>query len=435
MSVYLPEKTYVVCTHHSGGGYRQLEVNKDLREQTSVILKSKDHPFLVITDKKIDSDFACKTQWNSVVSYAAFTGAGAAGILTGAIAVGLLVPGPGWVFSAICIGVVAGAAIIGGIVGYFMNKTKCSERLGTPNSVWILAHPTVYFDGYQALNKKSILQCQEGGTLLPFISESAASDAASAIGWWNKAEIGLNGVASAFDGYELGLLLFTGGPGAVALQFAITYALGQYVINPLTEVQSDYIQSESEWGDAETYKNINNDKLIEETIKSNEENYGYEKTEKEEKFWTPGDLENPISINHEGKPAGDLTDIYTNSRDGYQNNESRRVFNQAQQNAQDGISNSAENNPRLHQQMNRHRDLYSNRSGNRRGTNNPTRHANSSREMRTRMRANGKGIAKGVFTLSANFVANWFNEMAREVASKYAMEDVTNSISVNAKDN
>ena len=68
MSSYLYEGNYVVCTHHVGTDYRKLQIDKNRRVQSSVLLGSKEKVLLVEIDIVIDEDFKCKTQWNSVVS-------------------------------------------------------------------------------------------------------------------------------------------------------------------------------------------------------------------------------------------------------------------------------------------------------------------------------------------------------------------------------
>lgn len=135
------------------------------------MLGSKEKALLVEIDIVIDEDFRCKTQWNSVVSNTAFGGGiGAGGALAAIAVAGAFIPVAGWIVSAVCVGALALGAIAGALYGYFTNKRKCSNLLGSVGSSWQLRHPTVKFDGHSALTKRSFIQCQEGGQLLPFVS-------------------------------------------------------------------------------------------------------------------------------------------------------------------------------------------------------------------------------------------------------------------------
>ena len=106
--------------------------------------------------------------------------------LTVAAAVSVI-PVAGWI---------AGGLIAVGCLAYgiwqMMKSPTCSQMIGYEESQWINHHQTVRFDSsnvamkekHLALVKNSMLKCKEpGGMLLPFISESAAKQAAEAIYW------------------------------------------------------------------------------------------------------------------------------------------------------------------------------------------------------------------------------------------------------------
>lgn len=124
-------------------------------------------------------------------------GTGAA-ILGSALSVSWI-PVVGWIVG----GAIALVAIGLALKNIFDNP-KCAGALGNAASQWKLCHPNVYYNKYNAILGRSILQCEEGGVLLPFISQTAAANAASTIGWNNKADIGINILANGLAGYGLG---------------------------------------------------------------------------------------------------------------------------------------------------------------------------------------------------------------------------------------
>lgn len=244
-SSYLPEETYVVCTNQAGNSYRELQADREIR-QVSVFYKNK-RAFLTKADKKINDDFTCKTGWSKGLAGGAFLGGAsvAVGMMAAAATVGWI-PVVGWIAA----GVLAVAAI--GVALYsILNNPKCSGALGNEASQWKLYHAGVKFNKHNAILSCSILVCGEGGVLMPFISKTAAKNAARAIGWNNKFDIGINFIANGLAGYGLGkgvlavkgfysAFMFIAGTGSAIV-------IGKTIINPSAEwVGNKYAESQAD---------------------------------------------------------------------------------------------------------------------------------------------------------------------------------------------
>ena len=242
MSSYLPEKTYIVCTNQTGNDYRELLADSEKRNVS--VFYQENRAFLTIIDKKLNEDFTCKTGWSKGLSAGSFLAGMGVGIGTGAAALGAAlsvswIPVVGWI---------VGGAIALAAVGYALynifTTPKCAGALGNEVSQWKLYHPRVYYNKYNAILGCSILQCGEGGILLPFISQTAAAKAASTMGWNNKADIGLNVVVNGLAGYGLGyggvnsfasigsFTMFASGTG-------LAIYIGENIINPSAQWVGD----------------------------------------------------------------------------------------------------------------------------------------------------------------------------------------------------
>ncbi|WP_295812478.1 hypothetical protein [uncultured Apibacter sp.] len=249
MSSYLPEKTYVVCTNQTGNGYRELLADSEKRKVS--VFYQENRAFLTIIDKKLNEDFTCKTGWSKGLSVGTFRAGAGIGVGVGAAAIAPTIGamlGSAAVASAVPIlGWIVGGAIALAAVGYALYKIftnpKCIGALGNEASQWKLYHPKVYKNKYNAILSCSILQCGEGGILLPFISQTAAAKAASTIGWNNKADIGLNVVVNGLAGYGLGFSVMgietIGGGIMFALSTGLAIYLGENVINPSAQWVGD----------------------------------------------------------------------------------------------------------------------------------------------------------------------------------------------------
>lgn len=414
MSSYLYEGNYVVCTHHVGTDYRKLQIDKNRRVQSSVLLGSKEKVLLVEIDIVIDEDFKCKTQWNSVVSNTAFGGGiGAGGALAAIAVAGAFIPVAGWVVSAVCVGALALGAIAGALYGYFTNKRKCSNLLGSVGSSWQLPHPTVKFDGQKALTKRSFIQCQEGGQLLPFVSAKVADEAAMTIFWRNGGEMAINGIIAGAGGYAIG----TGFGSLIAAAFTVTsflgsYAIGTMVMPGLINGQNGIIRRKSNYSDADDYYQEMNksSKKLGEAI----ENGDFEVDEKYTDASNLGGDQPGAIVNETWSPYND------NSLSN--NKKAQKTYDKAIENSKNGVSNSAKNNPGLAEQMKK--DEIFNKSGNRRGTLNEKTFKRQSKSYNSRAKWNRAKNTFSIVSMVAPFGGNYLGEMARDVAASYAIKDM-----------
>ncbi|MBC9797725.1 hypothetical protein [Sinomicrobium weinanense] len=249
MSSYLPEKVYTVCTFNSATNYGKLLTNSDRRSKFTVRFKGQDKPLLTEADRKLDGQFSCKTGWSSGFGSIAFGGGIMAGMLMAATVA--TIPVAGWIVG----GAIALACVGIGLFQLFQPKPTCSEMISFDESSWINPHAFVTFDSHAAVTKRSMISCKEGGFLLPFISESAAAEAASDIGWMNRGEIALSTVTSFIGGMAVGFTGGTaGGAGAAASKItqSVLYGTGfsLVVMQPLIALQQHSIR--------EGYDNNNN---------------------------------------------------------------------------------------------------------------------------------------------------------------------------------
>lgn len=234
-SSYLPEKTYVVCNNQASTDYRQLLADTEVRK-VSVYYKDK-RAFLTKVDKKLCSDFTCKTYWGKGLSRSAFVGGIGVGLAPILIEAAVLVsiPFAGWI--------VGGAIAIGAIylaISEISNAPKCSEALGNSISKWEFYHQNVKINQHNAILSCSVLFCGEGGVLMPFVSETMARKTAQSIGRMNMVDISMSTLVNGFAGYFLGkgfgaslsgigsFFMFVGSTG-------IGVAIGKTIIEPTSE--------------------------------------------------------------------------------------------------------------------------------------------------------------------------------------------------------
>ncbi|MGS2740391.1 hypothetical protein [Sinomicrobium sp. M5D2P17] len=223
-SSYLPEKVFAVCTHNLDGGYGKLLKDPDVRTKYTVLFKSKDKPLLTMADKKLDGQFACKTNWSSGIGTAAFGGGIMVGLAIAATVVAI--PFAGWVVG----GLIALGCLAWGLISFF-SKPSCSDMIGYQESFWTNEHSSVAFDGFYAVTKQSMIVCKEGGMLLPFMNEAAAAEAASEIAstnrWQVGAEIGASFLAGVLSGWAAGSV---GGAAVGTGRFAGTKAASKEIL-------------------------------------------------------------------------------------------------------------------------------------------------------------------------------------------------------------
>lgn len=237
MSSHLPEKkTYAVCTNQLGSEYKELLADYDKRKVS--VFYQKKFALLTTADKKLSDDFTCKTGWSKGLAGGAFLG-GAAASFAVAASTAAIVPVIGWITAGVLAGIAIGYALY-----QIFTAPKCSGALGNISSQWKLYHPKVYYNKNNALLSCSILQCGEGGVLLPFLSKNLANKAAQSIANNNRVDIGLGVIVSGVSGFGMAELLLAGNVQALVISLLI----GNYIIPP----------SASWVGD--TYANIYRDK-------------------------------------------------------------------------------------------------------------------------------------------------------------------------------
>lgn len=435
MAVYLPQKVFAVCSNQLNSDPKKFELS-DKRPKKTVKLGSQQRVFLVKLDKKLSDDFTCKSGWSSGAGTAAFGGGVVVGMLLVA-GTAATVPVAGWIVG----GVIAIAAIGYGI-WQMMQSPTCSEMIGYQESQWKKHHTTVYFDSngnkvdlFLALTKNSLLACKEGGVLLPFITETAASNAAKSIANNNRLEMGVNiasgALAGVLFGFSLGSTLPVGGflGGARSLHvlqqtaiFGAWIPVGYLMINPAASATGGWLNSN------ENYDNVKD--------ASN----------------SAGSLPQPADSWDPVTPIQDVKEVRSLLGKNNASQADINKFNAGIAEAERQGTYSLKNNPELREMINRMKagefgselkDRVTNKSGNSRGMINEknmssvreTHNQNSNATIRENIKsariksATGAG---GILTLIAPFIGNYFAERAIRVAADMFANEDTSSIKVNA---
>lgn len=231
MSSYLPQKTFVVCTLQMSPTKGELLADGDARS-LSVIHSKKDAVLLTKDDLVLLADFGgCQNKWMGPVLKSLFAFGVALGATLAAVTIGVLTLGVGAIIIGAC--AVATAAYI----ATKSNSTKCKPLL----TAWQNPHPTVKFDQVNAVTQTSFITCGAGGMLQPFISASAADNAASEIASTNKTALVLSGIISFMFGFAVGhsggLAGFSGYAGGATISSAFGSALsagvGEFLIGTI----------------------------------------------------------------------------------------------------------------------------------------------------------------------------------------------------------
>lgn len=237
MSKYLPQETFVVCSHQMDPSPGVLLADSSLWK-LSVVYKQEKKPLLTQVDMLLKDDFECKSNWGKAAAWS---------FLIAGVALGLAVA-----FSVCTFGVgavVLGALAVVATVAIASNSTKCN-----PNLVeWKNTHPSVRFEGNHALNLSSFLTCSAGpGLLTPFIDEAEANSAAKNVAFRNWGEVSLTAVISGMFGFAIGSsggTVLAGGGGFGAALFASGSefgigVLGAYLVyQPISSLESSAMQS------------------------------------------------------------------------------------------------------------------------------------------------------------------------------------------------
>lgn len=441
MAVYLPEKVYAVCTNQMDPAPRQFLIS-DLRQPLSqtVLIGSKNRIFLVKIDKKLSSDFKCKTNWSSGAGMVAM-GAGVA-VGLGLAAACMTVPVAGWI--------VGGVLAIGCLAyGLFQmsQRPSCSEMISFEESQWNLHHTTVRFDSFNvankdlhlALTKSSMLSCKEGGVLLPFISQASAITAAKNIADSNNKEMWINIGAGALTGilfgFSLGMIVPAG--GSITLAHGTLHTLKQSAFFGGWMIVGHYaITPSAQWSGTRINSHLGGDNY--DRIKDIQ--YSSSST------LTPTSNWDPLS------PRNDLKDIRNRMAQNNASNTDLAKFDAAIAEAERQGTYSLKNNPQLREMINRIRtgefgpelqERVTNKSGNLRGmineknlknvSNTHSERTNSTIAENNKLNLRGRATSTGgILALIAPFVSNYFAEQAIRLAAEEFSSDSTDGITVNA---
>ncbi|AKK73370.1 hypothetical protein OK18_12775 [Chryseobacterium gallinarum] len=241
MSKYLPQETFIVCSHQVNPSPGNILANPNVWK-LSVVYKSEKKPLLTEADLVLKDDFECKSNWGQAVGWGFFWGGLITGLAIGAaVAFSVMTFGVG----AVIIGVVATAVIGTGLTfALKSNATKCN-----PNLVdWKNPHPSVAFEGKKAVNLSSFMTCSIGpGILTPFIDEEEAKSAAKNVAFRNMGELGLTAVISGLFGFGVGFAAgSTGSVGSGLLAGGTEVAVGivgaYLVYQPLAYAEGEIMQ-------------------------------------------------------------------------------------------------------------------------------------------------------------------------------------------------
>lgn len=238
---YIPKNTFAVCTFQLGSKPQKFI---DSRKEVSVFHKNKDTPLLTVQDKNLEIEFTCKSPVNAMASFLAFG--------AGIVAFALLASNPvGWiVLGCAAVALVAGAVYVAKVINH-----KCTNPM--KGGEWLLFHPSVKFNGYNAITQVSMLKCGNGGVLKAFFSYSLACEAAENISNNNKKELATNTLASLVAGFLFpeavaGITTFKAG----AFFFGGTI-VGIGAIFGLTYGERSLLRRDSDLQNNQIYKDLN----------------------------------------------------------------------------------------------------------------------------------------------------------------------------------
>ena len=417
MSGYLASgETYVICTNAIAGSSRQLTVVSCRRDNlTNVKWGSKGKVLLVDVDTHISQDFPCQTKWNSIVSKTLERGFMGIGILAGAAMVGMMIPGPGWLVAGVCVGIVAGAALLGAWEGGLFDTAKCQcNKLLNP-CFWEHAHQTVKFNKKLAITHYAVLHCKEGGVLLPFPSKDAADAAAAVIRNWNIVNMSLNGIVSAAGVFFTGSgLILKPIPTLIGLAVGtiIDKKFGADLFALATSAESYGLRALNESDDNQIYKNMNRDGTSEDlnpniTLKkdNNTPDSGFSS-------WLPSTIlssQKQFKVDFKGQSS---------------------TLNNAIANSQQGGSNAGNQDITNIMKDYRYRSIYTNSSGNHRGMNNPSRHTTAMGRANHLATWDKYSSIAEKMTFVSPFISTFIQEEVRVIAADKALKGVADSLTI-----
>ncbi|MEN7551279.1 hypothetical protein AAG747_25400 [Rapidithrix thailandica] len=241
---FIPQHTYVVCTFQMSPTPQKLIAN---RSETSAFHNNE--PLLTIQDKNLKEPFSCKSPITEAASWISF----GAGIFVAALIFSTPI---GWVFAGLALMVIVGGISLKKVITH-----QCTNPMDMGK--WMLTHSTVKFDGYEAITLSSMLRCNTGSVLKPFLSESLATEAAKKIKINNRIELGVNTAVS----FIAGLLFPSGwaglsakyGSGKAVYCLVKSNASGLAVIWTTTYLQREYMRTDESLEENTVYQSLNNE--------------------------------------------------------------------------------------------------------------------------------------------------------------------------------
>jgi hypothetical protein len=230
---YIPKDTYAVCTFQQNTDPKRFDVT---RAKVSVFYKEK--ALLTVEDRNTNEKFICKKPMNIVM--------GLGGLVVGI----LLASNPiGWA--------VAGALVVIAVAAVTIITHKCTSKLQAGK--WINYKESVYFNGHRAITISSMLMCDNGGMLQPFISYDAAKKEAESVAWENIKETAVITAGAIASGYLMG----KGGGFLNATKSIFTKSGALFTIGgigttyAMTAYQQHVMRGNEKYADNEVYQRMN----------------------------------------------------------------------------------------------------------------------------------------------------------------------------------
>jgi len=240
---YIPENTFAVCTNQVSSSPQKFIRS---REYETVFLGKE--LFLTKKDRNTDKPFTCK---NPTVVTAALLAFGA-GLVLGA----LLVSNPlGWLVLGF------GFLILGAIhAGYTKVTHTCTAYLKLGD--WVNVHKDVIINGHEAITHDSLLSCNAGGILKVFFSYESACKAADDVKFYNRWEVGTNGIIALITGLTLpiGLMTLVGKLGLSTKLAGVLvggHVSGLLVTWTALWIEKEALRNDSDMSNNEVYQDMN----------------------------------------------------------------------------------------------------------------------------------------------------------------------------------
>lgn len=169
---YVPQDTTAVCTMMTNGTPQMIKITNP----SNVMYNAKTQPFLTIRDNKLSGSFECKAPgkfWGGLQALALGIAIGAAIVLTGGVAAGVII-------AACTVSLLAGGAAL------FTVSHACDE---TKKVEWSQSHDKVRFNKEKAILNRSYLDCPKEGKITIIMDPVIAQKAADFISSNNNEEV------------------------------------------------------------------------------------------------------------------------------------------------------------------------------------------------------------------------------------------------------